>query len=376
MATRGSIPKMMELAGIDMLPPEAGVPLIRRELTAGGTHGEIVVGQRLGVLLNEWDTTGGLDVAAVEAFKHTQLQGPMIGKIASMGLQRGLTIDTTLNPAIQPFLHDHQIDGTAVLPGVMGIETFAEVARCILPGWYVGAVEDVSFLAPFKFYRNEPRTVTVEAMIYPRGDALVADCRLNGSRQLPNQKEPQVTTHFTARVRMTKQVPEASKTTALGTLAGHIIDAESTYRAYFHGPAYRVLERAWWDGNRIIGLMPAELPNNHQPAELPTLMAPRLIELCFQTAGLWELGVRGRMGLPQHVDRVSLFRSPDLAEGRLYALVTPDGAHGSFDAEVVDQNGNRYLELTGYRTVALTDGVDARALKVLQDLMSLEAAVA
>ena len=36
MATRGSIPKMMELAGIDMLPPEAGVPLIRRELTAGG----------------------------------------------------------------------------------------------------------------------------------------------------------------------------------------------------------------------------------------------------------------------------------------------------------------------------------------------------
>ena len=39
MATRGSIPKMMELAGIDMLPPEAGIPLIRRELTAGGRAG-------------------------------------------------------------------------------------------------------------------------------------------------------------------------------------------------------------------------------------------------------------------------------------------------------------------------------------------------
>jgi len=31
MATRGSIPKMMELAGIDMLPPEVGIPVIRRE---------------------------------------------------------------------------------------------------------------------------------------------------------------------------------------------------------------------------------------------------------------------------------------------------------------------------------------------------------
>ena len=49
MATRGSIPKVMEIAGIDMLQPEAGIPLIRRELTAGTTRGEIVVAQRLGV---------------------------------------------------------------------------------------------------------------------------------------------------------------------------------------------------------------------------------------------------------------------------------------------------------------------------------------
>ena len=58
MATRGSIPKMMELAGIDMIPPEAGIPMIRRELTAGATRGEIVVGQRLGILTNEWDVAG------------------------------------------------------------------------------------------------------------------------------------------------------------------------------------------------------------------------------------------------------------------------------------------------------------------------------
>ena len=50
MATRGSIPKMMELAGIDMLPPEAGIPWIRRELTAGGTRGEVVVARALGIL--------------------------------------------------------------------------------------------------------------------------------------------------------------------------------------------------------------------------------------------------------------------------------------------------------------------------------------
>src|SRR5664280_1203488 len=82
MATRGSIPKMMELAGIDMLPPEAGIPWIRRELTSGGTRNEVVVGQRLGVLLSEWDTTGGLDTdtLAAVAEKRTPVQGPMTAR--------------------------------------------------------------------------------------------------------------------------------------------------------------------------------------------------------------------------------------------------------------------------------------------------------
>ena len=118
-----------------------------------------------------------------------------------------LTIETVLDPTIQPFLHDHQIDGTPVLPGVMGIEAFAEAALCLLPGWHVESIEDVNFLAPFKFYRNEPRTVTVEAVIHPHGDAVIADCRLLGRRPLPNQSEPQVTTHFTARVRLAKHAP-------------------------------------------------------------------------------------------------------------------------------------------------------------------------
>ncbi len=387
MATRGSIPKMMELAGIDMLPPEAGIPLIRRELTAGGTRGEVVIGQRLGVLMNELDATGGLDTSAETPTRSPVEgplgQGPMAGKIAGVGLQSGLTIETTLDPAIQPFLHDHQIDGTPVLPGVMGIEAFAEAALRLLPGWHVAAIEDVNFLAPFKFYRNEPRAVTVEAVIYPQRNlhpqcnALLADCRLTGSRPLPNQAEPQVTTHFTARVRLAKQTATAVTLPALGLPGGPSIEAADIYRLFFHGPAYQVLERAWWDGHRIVGLMNNDLPANHLPSELPTLMAPRLIELCLQTAGVWEMGAQGRMGLPQHLDFVSsLLVAPEPAGARLYAVVVPDPGRGSFDAEVVDTNGSCYLQLSGYRTVAVPGAVDAGRLKALQAAMSLETVTA
>ncbi|HXB71422.1 MAG TPA: SDR family NAD(P)-dependent oxidoreductase, partial [Candidatus Acidoferrales bacterium] len=372
MATRGSIPKMMELAGIDMLPAEAGIPFIRRELTMGAARGEIVVGQRLGVMLNEWDATGGLDMAAVEAQGG---HGPMIGRIAGLSLYGGLTIETALDPATQPFLHDHQIDGTPVLPGVMGVEGFAEAALWMLPGWQLEGIEDVNFLAPFKFYRNQPRTLTIQSTFYAQGDEVVADCRLTGSRTLPNQTEPQVTTHFTARVRLAKQPSPAGMAPVPGKPAGEVVVAADIYHVYFHGPAYQVVERAWMDEHRIVGQNAGNLPANHHPAERSTQMAPRLIELCFQTAGLWEISGQGRMGLPQHIDSVRVWRAPDNSDrpdqtdGRLYAVVTPNAEPGSFDAEVVDARGNRYVQLRGYRTVGQPGTVDAGPLRALQAVL-------
>ena len=125
------------------------------------------------------------------------------------------------------------------------------------------------------------------------------------------------------------------------------------------------LQRAWSDGQRIIGQMTQDLPSDHYASDGPTSMAPRLIELCFQTAGLWGLAAEGKMGLPHHVDRVCLWREPNPADGPLYAVVTPDTCEGSFDADVVDAAGNCYLRLSGYHVVELPGDVDAGPLKAL-----------
>ena len=367
MATRGSIPKMMELAGIDMLPPEAGIPLIRRELTAGETRGEVVIAQRLGILLNEWDPTGGLDpdAANVLAAKRAKSAGPLIGTFKSTGLHHTFTMETTLDPATQPFLFDHKIEGTPVLPGVMGIEAFAEAASWLLPGWHIGAVGDVSFLAPFKFYRNEPRPLTIEVGIRSEGDDLLADCKLLGNRSFPGKPEVQTTVHFTARVRLSRQLPQTHTSQVPQRCAATLIKAADIYRLYFHGPAYQVLEQAWRDGDHIVGQMNRNLPVNHIPADKQTLIEPRLIELCFQTAGLWEMSSQGRFGLPNHIHRVSLLRSLETATGDLFAVVSPDADGETFDAEVVDESGNQVLQLVGYRTIALPNRVEAESLKAL-----------
>ncbi len=365
MASRGSIPKMMEAAGIDMLPAAAGVPVVRRELTAEGPGAEIVVAGALGVMLEERHATGGLtpDLPAGT--------GPMTGRITAFTLGTGLTVRTELDPGRQPFLNDHRIDGTPVLPGVMGMEGFAEAAHALLPGWQVVALEDVELLAPVKFYRDEPRTLELHAQIRDGDDGtMVADCQLVGRRPRPGQQE-QETLHFTGRARLSRTFPAAPQRDVPESAAeGHaVVGHAEVYRVYFHGPAYQVLESAWRDNGHLVGAFATDLPPGHEPAEPATEFLPRLIELCFQTLGVWELGTTGRLWLPSHVDRVLRYAGAD-DPGALWAVVTPRDGDGGADAEVVDASGHVRVRLEGYRTIELPGSIDSDVLAPLRDAMA------
>ena len=368
MASRGSIPKMMEMAGIDMLPPEHGVHIVRREITAAGAGTEVLVAGSLGVLLAERHPTGGLDLhAATEALSAPH--GPMTGRASGFSFGDGLTVLTELDPTHQPFLNDHRIEGVPVLPGVMGIEGFAEAAAALVPGWHVAALEDVELMAPFKFYRDQPRTLELHVLPRDGGDGtLVADCRLVGRRSLP--QGDQQTVHFTGRALLARELPQAPDEEEAPTEgSGPGVDSEAIYRIYFHGPAYQVLERAWRHDGTVIGRLAADLPPDHEPADEPTEAAPRLIELCFQTAGVWELGTEGRMALPTHVDRITRFADSD-KPGTLVAVVSPRGDGSAIDARVVDERGHVRVLLEGYRTIELPGALDLDALEPIRSAMS------
>jgi hypothetical protein len=249
----------------------------------------------------------------------------------------------------------------------MGIESFAEAAALVLPGWAVLAVERIEFKAPFKFYRDEPRALTVTAVLRPADDGIVADCRLTGERSLPGQTEPQTTLHFTARVCLSREVRREEVVAICPAAAERELGPEQIYGVYFHGPAYRVVEKAWRSNGEAVGRFSASLPPDHEPAAGATLVAPRLIELCFQTAGLLEMGTRGTMGLPLHVERVRLLREPT-EKGTLFALVRPEGA--GFEARVVDEEGRVHLVLEGYQTVELPAAVDEEDLASFRAVMS------
>jgi len=351
MASRGSVPEIMKQAGIEQLPPRAGIPWLRGELTAGGYRGEVLVAGELGVLARQLDETRGIDIARID----TAHAGPMIGSVRSFGTD-GMVIRTTLDPARQPFLNDHRIDGVPVLPGVMGIEAFAEIAKLAAPGRRVADIEDVEFLAPLKFYRDEPREVTLRATVRRDGADLVAECTLEAERLLPGAAQSaqsgaaahsNTTVHFTGNVRLRPESGRDQHEDAVSQ-ADRVMAAGDVYRLHVHGPAYQVVASEWKQDGTTASALADRLPPDHDPAQSPTSAAPRLAELCFQTAGLVQAAEDGQLALPRHVDRVQVWTG---ATGPMFARVRRNG--DGFDAAVLDAKGGVVVRVEGYQATPL-----------------------
>jgi hypothetical protein len=228
-----------------------------------------------------------------------------------------------------------------------------------------------------KFYRDKPRTLTVTAQLRPDGKDLVATCRLSADRTLKGSDTPQHTVHFTGSVRLSKQAAAPqTEPPVVRADGGPSVSHEDVYRLYFHGPAYRVVAEGWQDSGAAVAQLAADLPPNHEPADLPTVLTPRLLELCFQSAGLWDAGRTGLLALPGHVDRVLVYDAAAEATGAgpvvavARALADGDTSGQGFDCLVLDGAGHVILRVEGYGTVPMPGTLPDEIRAPFQAMMS------
>jgi NAD(P)-dependent dehydrogenase (short-subunit alcohol dehydrogenase family)/acyl carrier protein len=377
MASRGNIPELMKMAGIDMVEASQAAPLVRAELVAGS--GEVVLAGSLGILMDPLAKDGGADLKlADEALRAGKPIHTMLSHVAGYDLNRGLILEAELDPAAQPFLRDHAMDGVPILPGVMGIEGFSVAAKHISSvlasstgALDVSRLEDIQFLTPFKFYRNEPRRVTWIVLAVREAAGLVVNVSLESTRVLKTQKVEHLQ-HFSGKVYLKPQAVGLDEATVAvpGWNGAYTVQKEDIYKLYFHGPAFQVLDGVQRSGDTVLGKLNKSLPSI-TGEEHDLLSTPTLVELCFQTAGIWEIGKTGSLALPRSIQCLTLYRR-EVDGVAVYAEVTPvvsaDGSL-SFDARVVDAAGRLYLELKNYRTTPLPFAAQKDLLLPLKGLV-------
>jgi Polyketide synthase dehydratase len=241
-------------------------------------------------------------------------------------------------------------------------------------GFDVTRLEDIQFLTPIKFYHNLPRKIMWKALVLREANGLVAHVTLESDLVFKNRPTERML-HFSGKVFLEPAAPPEEVTSEPpGWKGRYTLKADDIYRIYFHGPAFQVLEGVQCSGANIVGKLCRNLPpltGGSSSSEPVTVSTPLLIELCMQTAGIWEAGTTGVLALPSSIGVLRLYRrSPNGMP--IYAEVRPgrDAKGGLyFDARVIDGKGRVYLELNDYYTSPLPYGVEKSLLLPLKGLL-------
>jgi len=122
-------------------------------------------------------------------------------------------------------------------------------------------------------------------------------------------REPEEKLHFVGVVVLEQGQGQSARTAVDGAGPVGGIGHDDIYRVYFHGPAYRVLEMVQpaveraGGGNYADAAARADTTNPNSTS----MVGPRMVELCFQTAGVWETRPDWPNGLAVVVERVTVF---------------------------------------------------------------------
>ena len=381
MATRGSLEKIFEAAGIETIPVDKGVSIFVDEVLRGGKRRVMCCG-----------SMGIMD--KFESFRAPPLKLPamMSGLIADparfpfvdrlLDLQEGerMVSECMLSTEAHPFLVDHSIDGVPYHPGVMALEMFAENALLLLPEFCLAGFENVEFGLPIKLIKGPQKVRVVSELVRRKRDHYWVSCHLESD--LVNSKgevfgNPRM--HHKATVRLVRKSNDLTKHMAselhdipdIGVPASGELQHHPSfiYLRFFHGPRFQshggiirgfdVGEMRGADG---IALMRHQLPETDQFAvenegESILLEAlPMLVEAGFQNAGLVTMESDSLMSLPVGIEWMTVLAVPEVGEQlrvRSVCRATEDGGVGVHDVVVVGEDDSPLLSLKGLRLKAM-----------------------
>ncbi len=373
MASRGHIPSLMKMAGVDLLLPDKAAPHVRLELQSS-SRGEVVLAGSMGSEEAKQLLNHSVDVDKIKQLLPAGGRSQLLGQLVEYQGMDGITLEVELDPKSEPFLYDHALNGIPILPGVIGVLGFITIGNFAASlcdphrfPYQVKHLENVYFQVPVKFYRDQPRRLTWKVKVYGDSDGLVVWATLESDLVKHNGNKEHLH-HFSGQVFL--QPPGQGKKPS-GTIeppywtSENALLAEDIYRLYFHGPSFQVLEGVTCSGDSFTGKLHENRPA--MGADLnANLTLPALLELFMQTAAAWQIGKTGALGLPSELGKVIIYEQEICDakdDGKTGSIVPPIFAHVtpvstdkemlSFDGQIVDSRGQILLQVETFRSASL-----------------------
>jgi 3-oxoacyl-(acyl-carrier-protein) synthase/acyl carrier protein/NAD(P)-dependent dehydrogenase (short-subunit alcohol dehydrogenase family) len=378
MATKGSIEKVFEQAGIQTVGLERGVKLFVDEILHKGKRRVVIAGE-LGVL-DELDVKRDqplLMPPEITSIIEDQGRICLIDYLLKFEEGKELTIETTFDVETYPFLVDHSIDGVPYLPGVMVLELFAECARLLMPESFVSGFNDVNFGLPVKLTKPEQKIRVIANLEGNNVTCSMESDLINSEGIVFGQPKK----HHTAIVRLSKTYESSTKSLVESPQVGDIaLSSNFIYSRFFHGPRFQchggiirgISSNDNFGADGIV-LQRHQLPNTEQfkleseNVEITLESYPMLIEAAFQNAGMVTMEKSDMQALPIGISSTTILRQPEKTAKLLIRTICRSISDGVsvHDAVIVEDSPKQ-------PKVMLIEGIKLKALAPLDESMRFD----
>ncbi|MFX1499866.1 MAG: SDR family NAD(P)-dependent oxidoreductase, partial [Promethearchaeota archaeon] len=319
MATRGSTLQILTQAGVTSIPSKTGTKIFSK-LVLNNFTGEYIIAGNLGLFEEMLDVGEAVN----------KLDYPMIKKI---NYQPDHIIGlNTINSEVDTYLLDHQIQQKPVFPGVMVLETFAELYYRMF-NKPMNYISNISFHTPLKIPRG--KSVDVEIIFNKSSNEI----KLLSKTFLPVLKgKPLIKEHFSALFEEPLIEMNWKKEPILEPIIP-LLDKTQIYELFFHGKKFQVLkEIIQLEKEQIITKvdLPQEpLTNNIEGDKFQ--LNPLAIESVFQTAALFDFIINNHLSLPSKISSLKII-SNQRPKYILTKFLKIDEERSYFNSAIMNEN--------------------------------------
>ncbi|MCC6812325.1 MAG: SDR family NAD(P)-dependent oxidoreductase [Deltaproteobacteria bacterium] len=312
-----SDPAMKELVkrtGVSSIRPEEGEYWFISELLLGRAGEVLIFDERM---LHQWPFIGSRADGVGERRRYTNGFGELLvpGEFPLIDLvdSGGARVERTLDVRGDPFITQHRLYETPILPATFGAELLAEAAAALNPGYAVHRLDGFSIHTPSKLHRGEPLTLQVALRI--ENETLSTRTVLVESQSklvVKGRTLQEVRLHHSARILLHKEAPKL-ETRAIVEPSG-----VAHARSFFHmakdpvglGP---VFSRAAWIrvlGNEVFGVVRAPRMRDlfTRTASPRFQLDPIVMDAAFQIAANWDGLTHENVSIPFGVETIEAGR--------------------------------------------------------------------
>ncbi len=283
-------------------------------------------------------------------------QFPMIGNLTKnkdklYSSKRKLTIEG------DRYLDHHRFNNVPFLPGVMGLEFFAELVKYLQPEREILKFVNVEFKSAIRLKDNQPKEIQTDIKF----DINSAEAVITSQVIKDGKVSDETKLHFKSEIKFGSRNVETIKLPAKKNLP--LLNERFIYEILPHGPLLQVLTEINHIEEKMLATLKLKKKQLMSWKHKEFLINPLAIEACFQALGLMDFIDCGRAGLPSKIGELIFYKTksePYFIVGQKKGDVEKGGL---FDFQLVSKKGEVVVKAIDFQTVEINLGETANILE-------------